>query len=103
MRSSSSRWIASQIAYPCGLMTIAPRTDEFSASPARRTTSPYHAGKSADWLGNALVLIGILPRAGLARTCALLRRRLPAVVEVVAALRADAAGAPRPGRARTAA
>jgi hypothetical protein len=52
MRSSSSRWIASQIAYPYGLMIIAPRTGEFSASSARRTTSPYQEGKSLDWLGN---------------------------------------------------
>src|SRR5919198_4646216 len=36
---------------------MAPRTDEFSASPARRTTSPYHAGKSLDWLGKAVVLM----------------------------------------------
>src|SRR5918998_4048031 len=28
---------------------MAPRTSEFSARPARRTTSPYHAGKSSDW------------------------------------------------------
>src|SRR5207237_7196133 len=34
---------------------------------------------------------------------ALLRRRLPAVTESVEALRAEAAGAPTPGRARTAA
>ena len=30
-------------------MTIAPRTSEPSARPARRTTSPYQAGKSIDW------------------------------------------------------
>jgi len=54
--SSSSRWIASQIAYPYGLITIAPRTGEFSARPARRTTSPYQAGKSLDWLSKAVAL-----------------------------------------------
>ncbi len=54
--SSSSRWIASQIAYPYGLITIAPRTGEFSAKPARRTTSPYQAGKSLDWLSKAVAL-----------------------------------------------
>src|SRR5215475_8412612 len=61
IRSSSSRWIASQIAYPYGLITIAPRTAEFSARPARRTTSPYQAGKSPDWVGKAFVLIGSAP------------------------------------------
>ena len=32
----------SQRAYPFGLMTMHPRTSEFSASSARRTMSRYH-------------------------------------------------------------
>jgi len=40
-------------------MTIAPRTGEFSARPARRTTSPYHAGKSLDCMGKDCVLIAL--------------------------------------------
>jgi hypothetical protein len=39
------------------LIIIAPRTGEFSARAARRTTSPYHAGKSLDWVGKAVVFI----------------------------------------------
>src|SRR5262245_25642103 len=72
-------------------MTIAPRTDEFSARPARRTTSPYHAGKAPDWVGSASVNI----------VCSFVDvyRR----TEFLSALRAKAAGAPTPGRERTAA
>src|SRR5689334_16190830 len=57
MRSSSARWIASQIANPYGLITIAPRTAEFSARPARRTTWPYQAGKSCDCWGRRTALM----------------------------------------------
>src|SRR6185312_10071245 len=84
-------------------MTIAPRTGAFSASPARRTTSPYQAGKSCDCVGSASVLIGSLPRASVLHAWRSPRRRRTGVTELVAALRAEAAGAPTPGRARTAA
>src|SRR3712207_7498426 len=53
---------------PYGLITIAPRTAEFSARPARRTTSPYQAGKSLDCVGRGVAVIGTLPRPGLLRT-----------------------------------
>src|SRR6185312_2457781 len=88
MRSSRARWIASQIANPYGLITIAPRTAEFSARPARRTTWPYQAGKSCDCWGRRTALM----------TTSLtdVNRRW----ELVAALRPRAAEAPTPGRAR---
>src|SRR4051794_26732850 len=41
-------------------MIGAPRTAEFSARPARRTTSPYQAGKSPDCAGKRVLLIRTL-------------------------------------------
>src|SRR5438552_18282482 len=54
MRSSTSRWIRSQIAVPYGFTTIVPRASEFSARSAPRTTSWYQAGKSSDCFGRAM-------------------------------------------------
>src|SRR3954467_8926740 len=49
MRSSSSRCMRSQMAYPHGRITMVPRTGPFSASSALATTSWYHRGKSVAW------------------------------------------------------
>src|SRR2546423_13384212 len=61
MRSSTARWMASQIPKPYGLITIVPRTSDFSASPACFTTSWYQAGKSSDCGGRAMVRTGYRP------------------------------------------
>src|SRR5262245_35464345 len=59
--ASSRRWMFSQIANPHGLITMQPRTSEFSARSAAFTTCWYHSGKFstrvgviADWGGLAI-------------------------------------------------
>src|SRR5438034_1033474 len=54
MRSSTARWIRSQIPKPYGLITIVPRASDGSARPACFTTSWYQPGKSSDCLGSAI-------------------------------------------------
>src|SRR5215216_439724 len=49
MRKSISAWIRSQMAYPCGRITIVPRIGPGSASVAFASTSWYQRGKSAVW------------------------------------------------------
>src|SRR5919204_3516232 len=61
IRSSTARWMASQIPKPYGLMTIVPRAREFSANPACFTTSWYQAGKSSDCVGRAMACQGYRP------------------------------------------
>ena len=58
IRSSTARWMASQIPNPYGLITIVPRASEFSASPACFTTSWYQPGKSFSCVGSAMVRTG---------------------------------------------
>src|SRR5919106_487658 len=54
IRSSTARWMASQMAYPYGRITMVPRAMEGSASSAPFTTSWYQAGKSSSCLGRAM-------------------------------------------------
>src|SRR5260221_10721178 len=54
MRSSTARWIRSQIPKPYGLITIVPRASDGSARPPCFTTSWYQPGKSSDCFGSAM-------------------------------------------------
>src|SRR5438132_12429422 len=70
MRSSTARWMRSQIPKPYGLITIVPRASEGSARPPCFTTSWYQPGKSSDCFGSAIrgsVTAGPGPVAGLRR------------------------------------
>src|SRR6266568_3174472 len=70
MRSSTARWIRSQIPRPYGLITIVPRASEGSARPPCFTTSWYQPGKSSDCFGSAIrgsVTAGRGPVAALRR------------------------------------